>query len=280
MSQVEQLGLEGIQGPKPPSEDRAAFGRFLKTPLYDVFGEYHLNDLTGAQIEWMTPDRIYTELFADGGSKRLDGLYVDGVLLNAYEFNLIPRSPRALGRASMSRVLGDNEVTQEAIERSKRGRVHALEGKRDYMGRHMLLLDARKVHIADLQKAAARPGYTVLPGQTAQHMKILFGEAWQEFTTILDVLQTRREWTDTKRNAANSALINYLTVGPQNQRVGHWQQMLELSRTYLLARTNLFRVRMNQTTDLIAELAPPDVTPAEPPLPFKDSATKITSANA
>jgi hypothetical protein len=233
-------------------QQRVSFGRYLKPEMYDIFGEYDLSQVTEDEAKWMTPKRIARELFAESPRSPVQGFVVDGILLNQFEYRLVPRSPEALGTASLSKVLGDNDIDADLIERAKRGRVHALGSKIDAMATHSEKLHERRENIVKLQKLAYRPGHgNVLPDQSPDTVKFLFAEAWSEFTNILDVLQVQREWTQDQRTSAEAALINYLTQGPQRDRVMHWREMLVMARTYLVARTYLLQKRTKQTLKLL-----------------------------
>lgn len=243
------LGLDIT--PEKPEGKRVAFGRYLKRWQYDMLGGHNITYLTESEKKWMTPSRIARELFVQQkrGQNYPDGLYVDGILLNQYEYSLIPRSPEALGKASLSKTIGDNDVSQEVVKRAERSRVHTFESKLEALSDHGEKLKLRKDDIIKLQRAAAKPGYST---QTAEDMKQLIAGAWNEFTNILDVLQIKRSWTQEQRDVAGGALLNFLTQGSQNNRVRNWRTMLELSRSYLAARTNIIDNRIKTTQALLA----------------------------
>lgn len=247
----EQLSLEGLPQPVQHEPKRVAFGRYLKPEQYDIFGDYDLSTVTDEEKAWMTPENLSRIVFVDEKQQRgKDGLYIDGVLVNQYEYRLIPRSPLALGKASLSRVLGDKEVNEEVVQTAQRGRIHVLEDKVEAMAAHRAKLSDRRATIVELQHAAQKPGFSI-PRRSPEEVKQMFGEAWQEFTNILDTLQIQRGWTEEQRIAANGALINYLTQGSQRDRVHNWKQMLELSRKYLVARDYILNTRTRQTQTLI-----------------------------
>jgi len=245
-----QLDLGGIVLPERPEGKRVAFGRYLKYWQYDMFNDHNKSIVQPEEVAWMVPERISSILFATRGKGEPypDGLYVDGVLLNQFEYGLIPRSPDALGKASISKTLGDNDVTSEVVERAQRSRLHTFESRLEALDTHGAKLKERRELIIKLQRAAHKPGYAV---GTPEEVKPMFAGAWSEFTNILDVLHIQRNWDQEKRQVAETALLMYLTEGKQSDRVQHWSQMLELSRTYLAARSHLIDVRTKELKELL-----------------------------
>lgn len=244
----------------PPEASTArrnvAFGRFVKPELYDVFGDHDLGALDPEQKAWMKVERLTETLFDPPKDARF---VVDGIGLNPYEFNLVARAPGRLAETAMSRTLGDNDVDDERLAASERSRVHALQTKHTSMTAHLDKLLNRRTDIKLLNRRAKAPGYA---HETEDRMKELLSGAWQEFTTMLDVMHVRRNWDDEKRAQAEAALLSYLTQGSQRTRVGRWWAMLGLADNYLGARINILRKRNRQVEDMLTALAATDAESA------------------
>lgn len=219
---------------------KVAFGKFVKTDLYDVFGEYNLDELTEEQKSWMTAERLRNFILTP---PREAEFKVDNVPLNPYEYKLVARSPDYLGKSVVASVLHDNDIDDERIASSQRGERHALTAKLETMTEHTAKLTERKDVIKQLIKEAKKPGFA---HKTPEEMKTMLGAAWNEFTNILDVVHVQRGWNDETRSTAEAALISYLTTGGQNQRVEHWHKMLGLSKLYLTTRISLFNNRIRR----------------------------------
>lgn len=233
---------QGALFESPQNEPNVAFGKFVKPEMYDIFGDYDLSTLTDAEKEWMTSEQLEPILF--NPSKDAD-LIVRNISFNAYEFKLMGRNPRGLAATAMSGAISDNDLTEERLAAGARGAVHILEQKRNAMTLHLDKMVGSRGAIKELKKEARTPGYAHIP---EARMKSLLNIAWQEFTTILDVVHLQRQWGDEQRSRAEGTLINYLTQGSQRDRVGHWQKMINLADNYLGARTSVFRNRLSHVS--------------------------------
>lgn len=231
-------GMGGETEPRP--DQRVAFGRFVKPEMYDVFQEYDLEAVTDSEKAWMQPGRLRQALF--NPSKDAE-LVVSGLALNPREHNIIlrERSGEYFGRSATARALGDHDLDDERIATGRRSRIHAFEKVRAGMEEHREKMAHAREDVRELCKEAYSPGYA---HKTPTRMKELISVAWNEFTTMLDVLHVQRQWDDEDRHRAEAALVHYLTQGSSRDRVNHWQQMLELADNYLGARILLFRDRI------------------------------------
>lgn len=250
MSQDQSVG-ESAEPQEPKKQRKVAFGGFVKPEMYDIFGDYDLSQLSEAEKAWINPAKI-GDLLLDPSDKA--DLVVDRVALNPYEHGFILRTkdPKHLASVAKSRTLGTKDLSDEVVSKSNRAPIHAVESKQEAMEVHVEKLKARRADIKELAKEAKTPGYA---HKTPERMKELISGAWQEFTTMLDVMHVQRGWDDEKRNKANAAMINYLTQGSSRERVGHWQQMLQLADGYLGARIHLFSDRINKTDDYLQRQA-------------------------
>lgn len=215
-----------------------AFGGYVKPEMYDIFGNYNLVDLSEAEKDWMTADRLRAIVFDTDKKQKM---CVDGIALNAYEYNLIVRSPKHLGMFATAHTLRDNDLNDELIAKSNRAPIHIFEQKLEDMTTHYQSMKQQKLYLRELYKEATMPGYA---HKTPERMKQLTSSAWNEFTTILDVAHIQREWDDEKRHKAEASLANYLTHGSQRERVKNWKQMITLADNYVVARVVLFDNRI------------------------------------
>lgn len=237
--------------PSPESANpRVAFGRFLKSELYDMFGEHDLDVLTTEELAWMTPRNLAKNLF---GRSRDDMSSVDGVALNGYEYKLVARSPKKLAETAFTNTIATGDVSEEMLARGNRSGVHALNGKLPKMVMHRESLRQRRTDIKTLIRHAEMPGFA---HKTDKAMRQLFNQTWSEFVTVLDAVHIQREWTDEQRNKAESALIAYLTTGPQRTRTRNWKQMMNLSTNYIDNRVGIFTRKINATVKEIEVLSP------------------------
>lgn len=223
-------------------DQRVAFGRFVKTELYDIFGEHDLESLTDQEKAWVYPSHLGPMLFTAPAEVELQ---IQGLSLNPLEFQILARWPRALARHAVAKTLGVNELDAERLAASRRSIEHTFETKREAMTDHVDKMAAHRADINRLQRRVRTPGYA---HETAQYMKQLIASSWQEFQDILDVLHVQRGWEDETRQRVDSAMVSYLTQGAQNTRIGHWKEMLGLADAYLGARTALFRNRIKQVS--------------------------------
>ncbi len=244
-----QLTLDGMTPVEKRKTGKVAFGKFVKPELYDVFGEHNFNSLTDAEKKWDPHAALSKALFEppnpEKGEKPDDNmLVVDGYGLNAYEYGLLIRYPNALARKTVSKVLGDSDITEEKLAASERGVVHVLEKMTAPMQTHLVkLLEARQ-EIKDLAKEASSPGFA---HQGEEWMKQHVSTVWKEFQIMLDVTHVQRGWSDEKRQVASTALLYYLTQDSQQVRTGRWQKLIQLADGYLGARASIFRNRIEQS---------------------------------
>lgn len=224
-----------------------AFGGFVKPEMYDVFGEYDLEDLSAREKAWISPTQFGEMLFNPSCDAKF---VVDDVGLNTYEYKLIARSPQKLAETAFSNTLSDNDVDDERLAASKRSEIHALESKQAAMEEHGAKLKERRLDIKELKREARKPGYA---HKTPERMRELINVAWQEFQTVLDVAHVQRGWDDEKRARAQAAFIYYLTQGSQPTRVRHWQAMLDVVDNYLGARIHILTKRDSLVTRLLAQ---------------------------
>jgi hypothetical protein len=215
-----------------------AFGGFVKPEIY-YDGDFDPDTLTDKEKEWMTPATISSILFnRDFG----EDLVYRGIKFNAYEHKLLAHYPAKLAETAMKGVLKDKDITDDVMGKKARSRVHILQSKADYMKPHIEKLKVRQKDVERLQKEIRTPGFAHV---RASEMSRLINHTYQEFITILDVLHIDRDWDEQTRRKAELALVNYLTQGGQRDRVSHWRQMAELSRSYLLARRFAFKHSLN-----------------------------------
>ena len=241
---------EEVQAKRP----LVAFGRFVKPQMYDVFGEYQLEGVTESEKEWMLAANIAPRLFNPNGVYNEDDqgreLAVDNVAFNAYEYNLVVRSPKHLGRFATARTLKDKDIDEEVLAAGERAADHALLQKYEAMVTHKAKLQEQRSLLKELHKEAHAPGFA---HKTEEKMKQLTSAAWNEFTTILDVLHVQRGWDDQKRQRAEAAMIATLTQGSQRDRVKNWKSLIELAGSYLGARIHIFTSRIESVDQRLSE---------------------------
>lgn len=228
-----------------------AFGGFVKPELYDIFGEHNLDDLSEVEKSWMTASRLRDLVLSPQSD---DKFLVDEVSLNTFEYNLIARSPLHLGKFAAARVLRDNDLDDNQLAASRRAPVHVFEQKITGMEAHQNKLVEQKAMIRELEKEVRTPGFA---HKTPRRMNQLIAAAWGEFTVMLDVIHLQRGWDDSKRQRAESALINYLTQGGQRERVSHWDKTLKVSDNYLTQRILLFRRKIQFTQHELSKYQEP-----------------------
>ncbi|MDZ7786381.1 MAG: hypothetical protein U5L95_04645 [Candidatus Saccharibacteria bacterium] len=243
-----------------------AFGGYVKEHQYDPEGELAKIELTQAEKDWFTADKLTEILFQDERGRGLDTNpvgYAKGVLLPPSEYTWVKRPPELLARSAARRTLNaTTEIDDEAQARSQRSMVHALETTTESIEARKEGLIERRQDILTLRKEARTPGWAHKP---AHEMQRLIGQAWSEMLNMLDTLKIYREWDDQTRLRAESAAVRYLTSEGQNTRVGHWQSLLRLEDNYLQARVGLLGQSerdhrheldeaINQTTDSTSKL--------------------------
>lgn len=221
-----------------PQPKLVAFGRYVKTEQYDLFGDYNLDDLTDEQKQWMNAGKLQGIIFNPPNDAPL---VVDKIALNPYEYNLVVRSPYHLGKFATARSLNDKDLSDEVVSTGKRAAEHAFEQKQEGMTDHLDKLKDRRFDIRELKKEIKTPGFAHKSPERMQH---LAGVVWGEFITILDVAHVQRGWDDNTRKEAQAALINYLTTGNQRDRISKWYQMTELAENYISGRIVLFSNRI------------------------------------
>lgn len=245
---IEEVSPEAPVAKAKPS--KVAFGSRVKSEMYDVFGEYDLEDLTNREKSWMTATNLTAAIFdppedADLVVKQNGSR----IALNAYEYGLLARHPQAFARQIGAKVLGANDIDEERLSASERGTQHGLAAKIDAMTDHVEQMDVRRGMIKKLAKEAKAPGYA---HYTEAEMNEWLSAAWVEFKGMLDVRHVQKGWSDETRKRAEAALIHHLTQGSQREKVGHWRSMLTLAENSLRARTVIFRDRIKQAQKLVA----------------------------
>lgn len=227
-----------ISNKNSQSKKLVAFGGFVKSELYDMFGEHNIEDLTEDEKNWISAGKLRELVLSPQPG---DKFLVDGISLNTYEYNLIVRSPEYLGKFASARVLNDYDVDDERVSASKRAAMHVFEQKLDGMTTHLSKLVDQKLLIKELTKEVNMPGFA---HKTSERMKQLISGAWNEFMTMLDVVHLQRGWDDDKRSRAEATLIHYLTSGGQSDRISKWKSTIKVADNYLTQRKLLFTRRI------------------------------------
>ncbi|MDQ3093696.1 MAG: hypothetical protein M3Q70_00780 [bacterium] len=252
-----QLGFfEETEKPKDPKvrTKKVAFGGFVKPELYDVFGEHNFNLLTPAEKAWKADEALGKVLFEPPKPDPQDEeaqarfLTVDGYSFNAHEYRMLIRSPRALARKTVAHVLGDNDITDTKQEASQRGVGHVMNKLSEPMQEHVAKLREARTEVQELAREAKSPGFA---HRSEEWMTGHLSTVWKEFQTMLDIMHVQKGWDDEKRQAASTALLHFLSSGPQRQRTGRWQTMISLADGYLGARITVFDNRIKQAADRI-----------------------------
>ncbi len=242
----------------PSKTKRRAFGYFLKTWQYDPEGKYDLASVTPEQVGQLNPQWIADYLFKPSmtikGGGQIFRVPVDArrqaslhIALNPVEYALLPRVPEAFARQAQAQTLGANDLSEDSIQKSKRSVVHAFDSKLEKVVPHRAKLLTAQQQIRELRALAAQPGYA---HKTEFEMTQLMGAAWNEFTTMLDVVHTARNWTDEQRVQAEATLLKQLTTEGQRTKTGVWQFMLEVADNYLDQRIAAFGSRISQVRQL------------------------------
>lgn len=231
---------EVIQSPEQTKDPMVAFGRFVKTEIYDVFGEMNFGNLTDADKQMVRPSVVGPQLF-NAPFRHRGQVAVDKLALNPLEYKIMARWPRALGQAAITQTLGANDLSDARLEAAWRARLHVFADKRDAMTEHVGKMVERRSNINRLRRAVHAQGFA---RERLSNMKWLIAEAWQEGETILDVLHVQQAWDDEKRKQASTALVHYLTTGAQQTRISHWKDFTALTDSYLGARITLFKNRI------------------------------------
>ncbi len=248
-----QPELEGMpQSPANPNR-KYAFGGFIKAEIYDVFGELPTDELTQAEKDWFTPRRLEQICLVSHEDKQVynERERFAGVLLSAYERTALLYAPENLGNRALARTLNaSTEVDEEAIERSKRSSVHAIERKVEGMKAHTESLTTRRSDIIELHKEARAPGYAHKP---KERMQQLFSASWQELLNLVDILQEKRGYDDEQKQKLLASAVNYLTTGPQKDRVKNWKELLEFQIRYLNARVGIFERRIKVSESVLEQ---------------------------
>ncbi len=218
-----------------------AFGGYVKERLYDPQQDLADIVLTDVEKSWFNAVKLEDILFTnDRNSRGLDPNpvgYAKGVLLPPKEFTWVRRPPELLARsAARKTIAAATDITDQAVERSDRSRIHALETTVDAISLHRDGLVARNLDVLVLLKEAKSPGFAHKP---AHEMKRLIGQSWSELLNVIDTLRIYRNWDDETRRRVEASAINYLTSQRQNTRVGKWQSLLDLQARYLDARAGL-----------------------------------------
>ena len=234
----------------PKKSKLVAFGGFVKPNIYDIFGDFNLDDVTESEKEWMTASNLFRLLLVNTREYRFA---VDEVPLNAFEYNLIARSPSHLARFATANVLNDNDLDDEKISASKRAPVHVLGQKIEGMQHHVDKLNEQNTLLESLRREIGMPGYA---HKTKEEMRQLIAVAWNELAIIMDVLRLQRGWDDKKHQRAKSTLLYYLTQGSQRERVSHWRAITFVANQYLNKRIKVFETKITQSQEELKKYPP------------------------
>lgn len=249
---------------------RVAFGGYVKSELYDVFGVHDLSAVTPADIEQVKPQNIGKFLFdlpynpnddTEGGQFQHDNV-IKGVALNPYELTVIMRSPDAskIGRVAYAATAKKEDMSDELQARARRSYWHAIESKRDAMVEHKEKLHTRWDRMGLLLREARSPKYAHF---SRENFNLLVGEFWQEVQTILEVLREVHGWNDDEQQQARAAMVAYMTTGPQTQRVKHTKEVIKFVRRYLVKRQGVFAHRIARANEELAKRPAEDIDVVE-----------------
>ncbi len=257
--------VEKVEAAAERKRDQHAFGGYLKLWQYDPEGRYDLEAVTQQDSEWLTPEKIGAFLFGTRTElkelKRQDGVMYQlpvnerlaghVIALNPAEYSIVVQYPERFADRVRAKTQAVNELTDEAQAKRERSVGHALDGKLETMQDHVAKLIEAHRDIRELNAYAHRPGRA---SKREMEVRRLLSVAWNEFTTMLDVVHTARGWDDEKRTQAEATLLKSLTQGPQNQRVNQWWQMLDIADNYLQQRISLFKNRIQASSEIVSKL--------------------------
>lgn len=236
---VEQLSLEGLERPEArPHADRYSFGGFLKSEIYDIFGDLPVQELTQTEIAWFSPQKLALITMQEARQSRLrDPRRFDGVLLSPVERKLLVFSPAHLGRRALDVTLSSRDIDEELVQSSRRSSMHAVENGLGKMQSWHDELLTRRSDVIELHGEARSPGYA---HKRKERMHQLFSVSWTEMLNLADTLQEMKGYSDDKKARLLASAVTYLTTGPQSDRVRHWKKLLEFQKTYFDARIGIF----------------------------------------
>lgn len=258
-----------IERSKRPQGAKVAFGRYLKSRVFDRAGQYmSFRLLTDGEKSLMRPDGLAPLFYRDRKDRQsTKGLfYIDDVLVNQYEYRLIPRSPEALARDSAAKTYGELDIDEdpELHARAERSVVHTFKAKIPKLEEHREGLVAKRDDVQRLLKHARNPGAAWI---SPEDMEQLIGSVWSEFDTIVHTLSVREKWDKEHLDAAKSALLQNLTKGMQAGRVGNFVGMLTFANRYLNTRIRIINNRLVAAGVYVpAETEDPEEQSAEQPI--------------
>ncbi len=190
-----------------------------------------------------------------GRGERQAGTAIDGLLLPAREFEIIPISVEMLRRRTAAKTLiaqVDTSYSEVKLAKAERSGLHALESKRERLSQLIADYDSRFDRLAVLRRHLKAPGRAHF---SQSNLRMRGMEAIHSWLEMLDVLAVNEGWSNSQRMAMEIALANNIFLGAQREKIRRYEQLLQLSLLYLTERRNLAGGRRHQIQKTLAKPA-------------------------
>ena len=243
---VIQQTLEGLGGapPRPPemtSDRPISFGRVVMPYFFQINPDEY-GDITSDIMEGIAPEELRSLVLP--GEGRGD-FTVDGVAMNAHDYELLPRNVASMVRAVGNRTHRANASGSVDGQRARGDRsvLHALEAKQVAMQGRLPVLQANEKRMWQLAKEARAPGYAHM--RSSVLYDLAYSVRYGDFANLLDIAGREGGWTGSDLALASRALDARLFLVRNADRLGNWREMLGLTSEHNQGVMGVYGLRMD-----------------------------------
>lgn len=245
LDKYEQQAFE-VEGSTPAQErnlnQRRAFGRVVNPEFWNI-DTTELAEVNEEDLARVEPNYLRGQIFTRRGPLVVGNT---GVAFNPAEYSAIVRSPKAFEKAVSAKTQAARETESSTNRRdaaAERSVKHAMENKLGRLTKLEKGLENELSWLKALAKEAKSPGFA--HRSEKQLLALAGGAHYLSFANILNVVRIQEGWDEATFIKADAAMAHRLLSGPQRQKVGYWNQMLELAIGYGRAKRAIVRQRMS-----------------------------------
>lgn len=230
------------------NEAKKSFGWAIGA-LNPIFANEKFGQLSEEDLSVVQPAALEKSLYGDG-------IYsIGGLAVNEHEYQLIPRSARAISAKVAATTTRARLIDPKADRRNAaadRSVGHTLIGYADRDGL-MKWLGNEAEKLTEARREMNQPGFRHhLDG--ADWLMLLKGVIDVSFENIVHVVGLRSKWNTQQQTTSRQAMLYNLSKTPQQKRIGYWRDMTDLAIEYNRKKQLVFKSKI-RTAKSIGEQA-------------------------
>jgi len=231
--------LPGIEVSR--SIDLAARNAFARVPTLDYFGvDASLFDLVTPEAEQLSdPHAVLSGLFNAKSPHA-----VDGVVLGAAEYSVVPRNLDALTRQVGARTLRaqveDPRTDSDRISKSERSGAHALESKLPKL-RNLYRVYGEQVLLLNWMQKEIKNHWMAHTNELDMRTKAVTTRGI--FDGMFMAIADSEKWNSDTRKSVDAAHQESLLTGTFANKKQYWREMVDVAKTYTEAKRTLVYLR-------------------------------------